>query len=241
MANTTLDVRVYPIDEPKGSTLAFASIAFKADGEDLAAIRGIRVVDSEKGAFVSMPQSKDKDGDFHDIAFPLSKDLRKELTAAVLSEYEEQANQEPYLRGYAKPEPAQNGGISAEDVTLDIKVFPIKEPQGSTLAFASVGFNVGGEDIMAIRGIRVVDSEKGAFVSMPQSKDKDGDFHDVAFPLSGDLRKAVNKAVLAEFDKPPEHKQSINDQLMAGKEESARQAAAAPARAAAKKSPGLGE
>ena len=245
MNNITLDVRAYPIDEPKGSTLAFASVAFKADGEELAAIRGIRVVDSEKGPFVSMPQSKDKDGEFHDVAFPLNGDLRKEINAAVLDEAYRQAELCTGERGYAKPELSPNGGIRAEDVTLDIKVFPIAEPKGNTLAFASVGFNVGGEDVMAIRGIRIVDSEKGAFVSMPQSKDKDGDFHDLAFPLSGDLRKEVNKAVLAEYGKPPtaEKKQGLGDRLKAGAEKSARAAAETPARAeaAAKRPPGLGD
>jgi stage V sporulation protein G len=246
-SNITLDVRAYPINEPKGNTLAFASVAFKAGGEELAAIRGIRVVDSEKGPFVSMPQSKsEKDGktEFHDIAFPLNGDLRKELNAAVLDEAYRQAELDSGERGYAKPEPSANGGIRSEDVNLEVKIFPIKEPQGNTLAFASIGFNVGGEDIMAIRGIRVVDSEKGAFVSMPQSKDKDGEFHDVAFPLSGDLRKEVNKAVLAGYDKPPaaEKKQGLGDRLKAGAEKSAQYAASAPVQeAAAKKSPGLGD
>ena len=244
-SNITMDVRAYPIDEPKGSTLAFASVAFKADGEELAAIRGIRVVDSDKGPFVSMPQSKDKDGEFHDIAFPLNGDLRKDLNAAVLDEAYKQAELDTAERGYAKPEPSENGGIRAEDVSLDIKVFPIKEAKGNTLAFASVGFNVGGDDVMAIRGIRVVNSDKGAFVSMPQSKDKDGAFHDVAFPLSGELRKEVNKAVLAEFGTPPTHekRQGLGDKIRAGVEKAAQATANAPARAeaAAKKSPGLGD
>ena len=84
MANTKLDVRVYPIEEPKGNTKAFASVSIN----DLIAIRGIRVLDgAEKGLFVNMPQSKDKNGEYHDIAFPLNGDLRKEISAAVLKEY----------------------------------------------------------------------------------------------------------------------------------------------------------
>jgi DNA-binding cell septation regulator SpoVG len=35
-----------------------------------------------------MPQSRDKDGNYHDIAFPLNADLRKEISRIVLDEYE---------------------------------------------------------------------------------------------------------------------------------------------------------
>jgi len=249
--NITLDVRAYPIDEPQGNTLAFASVAFKVDGEDLAAIRNIRVVDRpEKGLLVSMPQSKsEKDGktQYHDIAFPMTKALRQKLAAAVIEETTVQANIDPSERGYPKPEKQENGGISMEGIKLDIKVFPLPDPQNTTLAFASVAFNVGGEDIMVIRGIRVVDSEeKGLFVSMPQSKNEKGgatEFHDVAFPLGSNLRKEVNRAVLAEFENPTVHekRQGIGDRIAAGVERAAQQASSTPARSAAKKPPGLGD
>jgi DNA-binding cell septation regulator SpoVG len=234
MNNTNLDIRVYPIDEPKGNTLAFASVAVG----DLAAIRGVRVVDSEKGLFVTMPQSQDNKGLYHDIAFPLSGDLRKEMSDAVLDEFNLQANLDPTERGYEKPE-ALAGGRSADDVKLDVKVYPINEPKGDTLAFASVGL----DDEVAIRGIRVVNGSKGQFVSMPQSKDKNGEYHDVAFPLSGDLRKAVSKAVLAEYkQQTAERKQGIGERIAEGMEQAAQYAASRPMQpAAAKKSPGLGD
>jgi hypothetical protein len=38
-----------------------------------------------------MPQSKSKDGKYYDVAFPTTGGLRKEITAAVLEEYEKQA------------------------------------------------------------------------------------------------------------------------------------------------------
>jgi len=234
MTDNILDVRVYPIDEPKGNTLAFASIAI----DDLAAIRGVRVVNGEKGLFVTMPQSQDNNGLYHDIAFPLNGDLRKGINAAVLEEFERQASLYPEQRGYVKPEQDAGNMKNAGDVKLDVKVFPITEPKGDTLAFASVGF----DESVAIRGIRIVNSDKGQFVSMPQSKDKEGNYHDVAFPLSGDLRRAVSNAVLSEYkQQAAEKKQSIGDRLAEGAEQAAQYAANAPARTAAKKAPGLGD
>jgi len=225
MENIKLDVRVYPLDDPQGNTKAFASVGI----EDLAAIRGIRVVDGEKGLFVTMPQSQDNTGLYHDIAFPLSGDLRKEMSAAVLDEYDRQASLDPGLRGYEKPETNPADLRRAEDIKLDIRVFPIAEPKGDTLAFASVAL----DDVAAIRGIRVVNSEKGQFVSMPQSKDRNGEFHDIAFPLSGDTRRAISNAILSEYrEMAAEKKHGIGERLAEGKEQASQQAA--PARAVAK-------
>lgn len=231
--NNNLDIRVYPIEEPKGNTLAFASIAI----DDLAAIRGVRVVEGEKGLFVTMPQSQDNSGIYHDTAFPLNGDLRKEINAAVLDEFRYQASLGSAERGYEKPDIAAANTRQAGDVNIDIKVFPIAEPKGSTLAFASAGL----DDVMAIRGLRVVASEKGNFVSMPQSKDKNGEHHDVAFPLSGELRKAISNAVLNEYKQQiAERKQGLADRLAEGKEQAARHTAPEH-ETAAKRAPGLGE
>lgn len=228
MSDIKLDVRVYPIDEPKGNTLAFASIAM----DDMVAIRGVRVVDSDKGPFVSMPQSKDKDGEYHDIAFPLNGDLRKEITGAVLSEYERTANLAPNQRGYDAPDMSAANNNLSKDVKLDVRVYPLDDPKGNTKAFASVAM----DDMIAIRGIRVVEGEKGSFVAMPQSKDKDGEYHDIAFPLNGDLRKEISKAILDEYkatEKSVNRGKSLADGLRDGKEKAAAHTAA-PRTAAAK-------
>jgi len=234
MNTNTLDVRAYPIEEPKGNTLAFASVAIG----DLAAIRGIRVVSGENGLFTTMPQSQDNTGLYHDIAFPLNGDLRKDLKAAVIEEYERQAALAPEQRGYENPETAASD-IDAAEVKLDVKVFPRTNPKGNTLAFASVGF----DGVVAIRGIRVVNGDKGQFVSMPQSKDKQGNFRDIAFPLSGDLRRAVSNAVLSEYrDQVGVKKQGIGERLAEGVEQAAQYAANRPMQPAmAKKAPGLGD
>ena len=233
MTDMKLDVRVYPIDEPKGSTVAFASVGV----EDLVAIRGIRVVDSEKGLFVAMPQSKDKDSNYHDIAFPVTADLRKAINSSVLDEFERVSVISPDERGYDTPDKSAANSINAGDVKFDVRVFMIDEPQGSTKAFASVGV----EDLVAIRGIRVVDGEKGLFVTMPQSKDKDGGYHDVAFPLTGDLRREFCKAVLDVYegsDRAVDRKHSLGDKLAEGAEKAA--AYVAQPRAAVAKSHGAG-
>jgi stage V sporulation protein G len=226
MANTKMDIRVYPLEDSTGSTKAFASVAL----DDLAAIRGIRVIEGSKGLFVSMPQSKDKDGEYHDIAFPIDNDLRKEVNKAVKEEYKRIESLPPEQRVYDKPEAGNMNGLSVDEIKLDIKVYPLKDAPGSTKAFAEI--NV--DDLIAIRGVRVVDGEKGLFVTMPQSKDKDGEFHDIAFPINGDLRKEISRAVLEKYetgDRPKD--KSLADGLKRGAERAAEQTTA-PKEAVAK-------
>ena len=234
MASTKIDVRVYPIGEPQGSTKAFASAAL----DDMVAIRGIRVIEGENGMFVSMPQSYDKkNNEYHDIAFPLDSDVNKELKKAVREEYKRVEKLPADERGYDKPEAGNMNGLNIEAIELDVKVFPIKYAQGSTKAFA----NVNVDDLVEIRGVRVVDGEMGLFVTMPQSQDKkSGEYHDVAFPINGDLRKEISKAVLDKYehgDRPKD--KSLSDGLRKGAEKAAGHTAE-PRESAAKSRSGAG-
>jgi stage V sporulation protein G len=118
MSNTTrdaasvdLDVRTYPIDNPRGSTLAYASV--NVDG--LVAISGIRIVDSEKGPFVAMPQQKDNKNEYRDVAFPILPGLRGRISEEVMESYAaamekaapEKASVRDQIKQNAKAKPAQ--------------------------------------------------------------------------------------------------------------------------------------
>ena len=51
-------------------------------------LRGIRVIHGKNRLFVGMPAEKDKQGEYRDIYFPASKEVRDELAEAVLAEYD---------------------------------------------------------------------------------------------------------------------------------------------------------
>ena len=92
-------------------------------------------------------------------------------------------------------------------VKLDVRVYPLENPTGATKAFASFGVN----DMVAVRGVRVVEDKKGLFVSMPQSRDEKNDkYHDIAFPRGEKFKLSVTKSVLDEYHKqtalPPEER-----------------------------------
>lgn len=78
------------------------------------------------------------------------------------------------------------------DVT--VRVYPSKT-EGNPLAYASV--TLGG--CFAVKGIRIMDSEKGAFVAMPDRKDSKGEYHEICFPTTAEMREALNTAVMGEY------------------------------------------
>jgi stage V sporulation protein G len=52
-------------------------------------VKGLRVVQGEKGLFLSMPQEKGKDGKWYDCVFPVTQEARQNLAETVLAAYQE--------------------------------------------------------------------------------------------------------------------------------------------------------
>lgn len=121
-------------------------------------------------------------------------------------------------------------------IKLDVRAYPIAEPKGSVMAFASVTIN----DMFAVNNIRVVNSEKGLFVAMPQVKDNKGEFRDICFPVTADLRKQMNEAILGAYaeekEKAAPAKESTAEKLREGAKEAKEKPAKAGEKAAPKKS-----
>ncbi|MBG9799043.1 septation regulator SpoVG [Brevibacillus laterosporus] len=77
------DVRLRRVNTD-GRMKAIASITI--DHEFV--VHDIRVIDGNNGMFVAMPSKRTPDGEFRDIAHPISSTTREKIQAAVLSEYE---------------------------------------------------------------------------------------------------------------------------------------------------------
>lgn len=76
-----------------GNRLAVANITL----DNAFVVRGLNVMNSSRGIFVSMPSQKgvDQNGNtqYYDTAFPLSKELRNNISNAVLGAYYEKVNE----------------------------------------------------------------------------------------------------------------------------------------------------
>ena len=91
----TVSVRIdRMVDREDSKVKAYAS----ANIGGAFAIHGIRVVDSQKGLFVSMPQNSYKDGNgntkYSDVFHAVTAEARTELNSAVLSAYEQRLHME---------------------------------------------------------------------------------------------------------------------------------------------------
>ena len=99
-----------------------------------------------------------------------------------------------------------NENKTALDMT--VKVHPVRDNK-SLLATASV--TIGG--CFAVRGIQVRDGKNGVFVSMPQRKDAKGEYRDICFPTTAEMRQAINAAVLGEYERTAPSRASLLDAL----------------------------
>ena len=78
-------VRVHRLPQ-NGPLKAFVDMSVN----DLLLIKGLRVVQGQKGMFVSLPQEQGKDKRWYNIVHCLTKELRTEISDKVMSAYHEE-------------------------------------------------------------------------------------------------------------------------------------------------------
>lgn len=84
---------------------------------------------------------------------------------------------------------------------MDIKVSSITlldREESKTRAIATLVIN----DEFAIHGLKVIDGKNGEFVQMPQKRDNYGNYNDIIFPVTAELREQINNAVLERYKNP---------------------------------------
>ena len=77
------DVRLKKVNSD-GNMKAIASITI----DDAFVVRDIRVIEGQNGLFVAMPSRKTPEGEFRDIAHPITSEARELIQGAILKEYE---------------------------------------------------------------------------------------------------------------------------------------------------------
>lgn len=82
------EVKVYPANE--GKLKAYATMVF----DECFIVRDMKIINSDKGLFVSMPSRRKKDGSFKDIVHPLNVEMRKKIEDRLIEEYNKVVGQE---------------------------------------------------------------------------------------------------------------------------------------------------
>lgn len=87
-SGATIKARVIEIKNPAGKLAAFASITFSNNGQDLFVVKDLKIFDGSNGYFLAMPSRKTPEGEYQDIAFPLSKEFREKLFNLVMEAWD---------------------------------------------------------------------------------------------------------------------------------------------------------
>lgn len=78
----------------------------------------------------------------------------------------------------------------------DVRVRKV-DGDGKVKAMASMVI----DGVFLVRDIRIVEGPKGLFVAMPSRKLPDGEFRDVAHPITQEARDLIHQRILAEYEK----------------------------------------
>lgn len=80
-----MNMRVKIVKMINGEKLkAYATASF----DEQFLITGIKVIESIHGLFVAMPSRRKKTGEFADVCFPLTRDMREKISADILKAYQ---------------------------------------------------------------------------------------------------------------------------------------------------------
>jgi len=82
-----------------------------------------------------------------------------------------------------------------EDLKLAVSRLHKLDGTSSTKAFCDLSIL----DSFIIKGLRVVEGEKGLFVSMPREEGKDGKWYNTVIPLNREVKDEIEKLVLEAY------------------------------------------
>jgi len=80
------DIRVFPVDINGSMIQAYAAVTF----DDSLVVRDMRIIEGKNGTFLSMPARRKRNGDYQDVCFPISAELRDNLESRVLERFDEE-------------------------------------------------------------------------------------------------------------------------------------------------------
>ncbi len=83
------DVRVRMVAK-EGKMKAVVSITL----DDEFVIHDIKVIEGERGLFIAMPSRKTTEGEYRDIAHPISSEVREKIQTIILAGYEKVMREE---------------------------------------------------------------------------------------------------------------------------------------------------
>lgn len=85
------DVRVRKAAGTESKLKAYCSVVF----DEMFVVHDLRVVEGANGVFVAMPRRKTQEGEYRDLAHPITAEARALIQKAVLDAYNELEHENP--------------------------------------------------------------------------------------------------------------------------------------------------
>lgn len=96
-----ITAEVSRIFEDRSDMLKAATNIILEDDKDRIVIKNVRIIEGKNDLFMSLPARRNVKNEFKEICYPLSADLRKRMSDAVITAYKEA------LKNPTKPKTAQ--------------------------------------------------------------------------------------------------------------------------------------
>lgn len=90
----------------------------------------------------------------------------------------------------------------------DVRIRKINR-DGKMKAIVSITLN----EQFVVHDVRVIEGNNGLFVAMPSKRTPDGEFKDIAHPITSQTREVIQTAVLTAYDEELD-KQSLSDEIV---------------------------
>ena len=139
-------------------------------------IEGVRLMEGSKGAFISMPSVKRED-EWKNIAYFKTKEIQQEIYKLAGEHYV------GHVRGAVELIENQK-----------VRVTPLTNRDDKLLGLATITV----ADLV-INNIKIMNSDKGAFVAFPQQR-KGDEWKPVVFPKDGFMRQELSKTILNAYE-----------------------------------------
>ena len=85
--------------------------------------------------------------------------------------------------------------MEVEDLKIEVTRIHKLDGTGPTKAFCDVSIM----DSFVIKGIRIIEGEKGLFIAMPREEGKDGKWYNTIIPLRREVKDVLEKIVLEAY------------------------------------------
>lgn len=191
---------ISPLAENNNGVLAVASATFY----DTITVNSITIrQDSESGnLFVKLPQKRTQQGRYIDVTHPINAETRQQINETLLSAFKS---------GNFKQESAY---IGKPKITAQNSFKYEAENHGNNLARLDIVVND-----MVIHNCKIINGKDNEpFLSMPNYKGKDGNYHSIVVPSNASANKEMNLKAISEFNTDYTFRKFDDTQLTAIKE-----------------------